>query len=87
MDEKKTKVTKKIEDTMACSAFAEAGEPCPIDEEEKDERSTTHKPSKGEKKTAAQSIEDTMACSAFAEAGEPCPIDSGKKRTKKGTKK
>ena len=33
MTEKKTHLAKEVEDTMACSAFAEAGEPCPIDEE------------------------------------------------------
>jgi hypothetical protein len=37
MDEKKNALTKKVEDTMACSAFAEAGEPCPIDEDKKEE--------------------------------------------------
>jgi hypothetical protein len=30
MDEKKTDLKEKIKDTMACSAFAEAGAPCPI---------------------------------------------------------
>ncbi|OKY74645.1 MAG: hypothetical protein BM485_12425 [Desulfobulbaceae bacterium DB1] len=77
MDEKKAKLTEEIEDTMACSAFAEAGEPCPIGSDEK-----TTPAAQGEKKSAAQSVEDTMACSAFAEAGEPCPIGSDKKTNK-----
>lgn len=84
MDEKKTKVTKEIEDTMACSAFAEAGEPCPIGS---DGKSATPKPSKGEKKSTSKSIEDTMACSAFAEAGEPCPIGSEKEPNEESAKK
>jgi hypothetical protein len=33
MDEKKSTLGKEVEDTMACSAYAEAGEPCPIDDE------------------------------------------------------
>jgi hypothetical protein len=70
MDEKKNALTKKVEDTMACSAFAEAGEPCPINEDKKES---------GEKEGSTMSVEDTMACSAFAEAGEPCPIDEDKK--------
>ena len=69
MDEKKKSVKDEVTDTMACSAFAEAGEPCPIDSEKE-----------GEKKEGSEmSVEDTMACSAFAEAGEPCPIDKDKK--------
>ena len=70
MDEKKTSLSKEVEDTMACSAFAEAGEPCPIDEDKNE----------GEKKEATKvDVGGTMACSAFAEAGEPCPIDEDKK--------
>ena len=70
MDEKKKSVKEEVEDTMACSAFAEAGEPCPLDEDKKE----------GEKKEdSGLSVEDTMACSAFAEAGEPCPIGEDKK--------
>jgi hypothetical protein len=30
-EKKKDTMTESIETTMACSAFAEAGEPCPID--------------------------------------------------------
>jgi hypothetical protein len=37
MDEKKKSAKKEVEETMACSAFAEAGEPCPIDEDKKEE--------------------------------------------------
>ena len=36
MDEKKNNLSKKVEDTMACSAFAEAGEPCPLDKDQKE---------------------------------------------------
>ena len=58
---------KSVQDTLACSAFAEAGEPCPIGDPKE------HSP---EEKTATpgKTFEQTMACSAFAEAGEPCPI-------------
>ena len=73
MDEKKKTVQEEVQDTMACSAFAEAGEPCPIDKDQKE----------GEKeKDAGMSVKDTMACTAFAEAGEECPIGEEKKEDK-----
>ena len=37
MEVEKKSVKKEVQDTMACSAFAEAGEPCPIDEDKKEE--------------------------------------------------
>ena len=78
MTEKKTNLAKEVEDTMACSAYAEAGEPCPIDDEKKKDQAETPA---GEKKSTLKSVGDTMACSAYAEAGEPCPIDDeGKKK-------
>ncbi len=67
------KLSKEVEDTMACSAFAEAGEPCPIDSGDK-------KAEPKKEKSKSMSVEDTMACSAFAEAGEPCPIDNKKNK-------
>jgi hypothetical protein len=67
-----------VENTMACSAFAEEGEPCPIDTG--GETSGASSTTTGGKESTLESVENTMACSAFAEAGEPCPIDSGKKR-------
>ena len=79
MDEKKTTLTEEVKDTMTCSAFAEAGEPCPIGEEKKkDDAGATAEKSEEAKNSTLKSVEDTMACSAFAEAGEPCPIDEKK---------
>lgn len=78
MDEKKTAL-KSVEDTMACSAFAEAGEPCPINTGKGSGDASPAAP--GKKESLSESVENTMACSAFAEAGEPCPIDTGKKST------
>ncbi|GAB4338205.1 MAG: hypothetical protein Kow0089_09910 [Desulfobulbaceae bacterium] len=75
MEEKKKSVKDEVSDTMACSAFAEAGEPCPIDP---DVKTGKKKPAEGEK-SPGETVRDTMACTAFAEAGEPCPIDSDKK--------
>jgi len=88
MDEKKKTLIKEVEDTMACTAYAEAGEPCPIDNEgEKAPPGATAEASEGAKKTAFKSIEDTMACTAYAEAGEPCPIDNEGKKGATDTKK
>ena len=64
------KKTETVTETMACSAFAEAGEPCPIGTGEKKE----------EKDENTKSVSDTMACTAFAEAGEPCPIGQDKEK-------
>lgn len=69
-DEKKDAM-KKVEDTMACSAFAEAGEPCPID--------PGAAGAKEKEKVTLEKVEKDFACSAFAEAGEPCPINNDKK--------
>jgi len=68
MKEKMRSFFKEVEKTMACVAYAEAGESCPLDEE-----------LKGYKKlvNCKVSVQDTMTCSAFAEAGVPCPICEG----------
>jgi hypothetical protein len=78
MTEKKTSLNTELENTMACGAFAEAGEPCPINIKE---GASVAAASTAKKKTTAalESVENTMACSAFAEAGEPCPIDTEEK--------
>lgn len=71
MDEKKTSLKKDVEDTMACSAFAEAGEPCPIDTGEATKAAAQATSKK--KESTLESVEKTMACSAFTDEGEPCP--------------
>ena len=43
MDKKKSSLSKDVEETMACSAFAEAGEPCPVDQEKKTDRPESEK--------------------------------------------
>lgn len=69
-----------VSDTMACTAFAEAGEPCPICQGKK-------KSAPGRKKEGKtpghhpllESIENDLSCAVFAEAGETCPICQDKK--------
>jgi hypothetical protein len=41
--ERKKSLKKAVEDTMACSAFAEAGEPCPIGTEKSDKKTPKQK--------------------------------------------
>jgi len=65
MEEKKRSALEEVEKTMACSAYAEAGEPCPLDEEQIENE---------KQESCEMSVQDTMACSAFAEAGVSCPI-------------
>lgn len=60
-----------IKETMACSAFAEAGEPCPICE-----KPGETKPA--DKPATSTQVSTDFACAAFAEAGEACPICSSK---------
>jgi hypothetical protein len=59
---------------MACSAFAEAGEPCPIDTGKK---STTAQTAAAKDESILEAVEDTLAGSAFAEEDEPCPENIG----------
>ena len=68
MKEKMRSFLKEIVKSMACIAYAEAGEACPLDEEQK-----------GYKKLVRckMSAQDAMTCSAYAEAGIPCPICEG----------
>lgn len=68
MKEKMRSLLEEVEKTMACSAYAEAGEPCPLDEELKVNKIL---------ESCKMSVQDTMACSAFAEAGVHCPICEG----------
>lgn len=76
MSETKKTVTQEIENTMACSAFAEAGEPCPLDSGESPRVAKV--PPEGDC-LKGDSIEDTFACTAFHEQNEECPICSTKK--------
>jgi len=68
MKEKMRSFLKEVEKTMACSAYAEAEEPCPLDEELKENKKRV---------SCKMSVQDTMTCSAYAEAGVPCPICEG----------
>ena len=77
MDEKKNAL-ESVEDTMACSAFAEAGEPCPINTGKK--ASTTAPTTAAKDESILDAVEDALACSAFAESGEPCPGNIGEKK-------
>lgn len=71
----------KISDTMACTAFAEAGEPCPICREQKESVSGVIKTGKTpHEHPILERIENELACTAFAEEGEPCPICQDKKQ-------
>ena len=75
MDEKKISLTKKIEDTLACSAFAEAGEACPLDSEAGVKAVETDlKKEKHTKTSVFGKISDDFACTAFHDQNESCPI-------------
>ena len=65
MNAKMKSFLEKIEKTMACIAYAEAGEACPLDEEHKENKKLV---------SCMMPVRDAMTCSAYAEAGAPCPI-------------
>jgi hypothetical protein len=80
MEDKKKSLMGNIEDDLACTAYAESGEPCPV-ESGKPQKKTgggLQQEEKG-KKSAGQSVAIDLACTAYAESGEPCPIDADKK--------
>ena len=68
MNEKIKSFLEIFEKTMACVAYAEAGEACPLDAELKEYKKLVR---------CKMSVQDTMACSAYAEAGVSCPICEG----------
>ena len=76
----KDKVKKEVEDTLACTAFAEAGAPCPIGSEEQAAGATPKETTQAKeekekhKKSVMGVVEDDFACTAFAESNEPCPL-------------
>jgi len=70
MEDGKKSFKENIADDLACTAFAEASEPCPIGEGQEKESVAESDRVKPELK----SVEVDLACTAFAEAGEPCPI-------------
>lgn len=78
MSDKKHTVTEEIETTMACSAFGEAGEPCPIDGgEEETHKAKNATPANGE--SMVDKVEDDFACTAFSDQNEECPIGKDRK--------
>lgn len=79
MTDKKHKVTEEIETTLACTAFAEEGAPCPLcDEKGKDTKPAQASPTKNE--SILDSVENDFACTAFHDQNEECPIDHAKKK-------
>lgn len=73
MTDEKRNTLKEVEDTMACSAFAEAGEPCPIDTGGEAVKKA------GKERTTLKSVERDFACTAFHDQNISCPINGDKK--------
>lgn len=78
MTDKKRTTSEEIEATLACSAFAEEGVPCPLGGEKKEGAGAKDSPPAG-KKSMLDSVEDDFACTAFSDQNEECPIDGDKK--------
>ena len=76
MTDEKKYTLKEVEDTMACGAFAEAGEPCPIGTGDGAAEAAT---GKGEEKTTLEAVEKDFACTAFYDQNISCPINNDKK--------
>lgn len=73
MTDKKNTTTEEVENTMACAAFAEAGEPCPICTGKKEGVAAKSASATGMESTL-DAVEHDLACAAFHEHNEPCPI-------------
>lgn len=58
-----------IQTTMACAAYAEAGEPCPLSP-----RGNEPPASEAGEKLLIKTLEDDFACAAFHEQNESCPL-------------
>lgn len=79
MTDKKCTTTEEIEATMACSAFAEEGVPCPLCSG-KEKNAVTKETSPTGKESILDSVEDDFACTAFSDQNEKCPIGGAKKK-------
>jgi len=78
MTDKKRTTTEEIEATLACSAFAEEGVPCPLcNGKEKDAVSKEASPTGQE--SILDKVEDDFACTAFSDQNEECPIHQDRK--------
>ena len=79
MTDKKKTTTEEIENTLACSAFAEEGVPCPLCSE-KEEGALAKDAPPSEEKSTLDAVEKDFACTAFYDQNEECPIDGDKKK-------
>ncbi|MCX5875633.1 MAG: hypothetical protein NT087_04930 [Deltaproteobacteria bacterium] len=73
MTNQKCTTTEKIETTLACSAFAEEGVPCPLCSA-KEENTVAKDTSLTEEESTLDAVEDGFACTAFSDQNEECPI-------------
>lgn len=78
MTDTKTSTTEEIETTLACSAFAEEGVPCPLCSAKK-EGTVAKDTSLIEEESILESVEDDFACTAFSDQNEECPIHKDRK--------
>lgn len=78
MTDKKCTTTEEIETTLACTAFAEEGVPCPLCRgKAKDAVAKKASPAEGE--SLVDSVEDDFACTAFTDQNEECPLHKDRK--------
>ena len=79
MTDKKCTTTEELENTLACTAFAEEGVPCPLcSGKEKD--AVAKKTSPTGEESILDTVEDDFACTAFTDQNEECPIGGDKKK-------
>lgn len=76
-DQKRT-TTEEIETTVACSAFAEEGVPCPLCSG-KESDAVAKKASPTGEESILDTVEDDFACTAFSDQNEECPIHKDRK--------
>ncbi|MBU1404413.1 MAG: hypothetical protein KKE83_06460 [Proteobacteria bacterium] len=78
MTDKKCTTTEEIENTLACSAFAEEGVPCPLCSTKEAGVAAKNAAPSG-KESILDSVEDDFACTAFSDQNEKCPTHKDRK--------
>ena len=73
MTDKKCTTTEEIKTTLACTAFAEEGVPCPLCSG-KEKEAVAKKAAPTGEESILDTVEDDFACTAFGDQNEDCPI-------------
>ena len=80
MADSKKSTNEKIENNLACVAFADEGEPCPLNGNQEAGAVGTKNGEESVLQSIEKSVETDLACTAFHDENETCPICKDKKK-------